>query len=330
MGAHGGRAGGAAEGTGDVMLMFRHPARFVFKAKALTPLERIVDRLSPKMRRAVQSAARTAQGRIDLAALSGALERGRIGQVLREVDVDQFTAADLAEASKVALEARVVGAALGADSLRGWALDVTNPEALAAAERQAAALVTLVNEETKQTIRDLVARAYREQVTAADTARLIRDVVGLNERQATALFNYRAGLVESGMAEEKVARMAAKYGDRLLRDRASTIAQTEIHRASAEGQHELWRQGVREGRINPATARRYWISNVGACDWCVEMEELNADGVTVDGQFQTPDGDMIDGPEDSHVNCRCSSSIDLEGEDAGSRDEDAGSSGDEP
>ena len=187
----------------------------------------------------------------------------------------------------------------------------TNPKALAAAQRQAADLLTAVNVETKQTVRDLIARAYREQITSRDTARMIRDVVGLNDRQATALFNYRAGLVEDGRAADQVERMTARYGDRLLRQRADTIAQTEIHRASAEGQHELWREGVREGRIG-ANARRIWIANTGACEWCEAIESINADGVPIDGQFETPDGDMIDGPEESHINCRCSSGLETE------------------
>ena len=184
----------------------------------------------------------------------------------------------------------------------------TNPKALAAAERQAAQLLTSVNVETKQTVRDLIARAYREQVSPRDTAKLIRDVVGLNDRQANALFNYRSGLVEDGRAADQVERMTERYGNKLLRQRADTIAQTEIHRASAEGQHELWREGVREGRIG-ADARRIWIANAGACEWCQGVEDMNVDGVPVDGQFVTPSGDMIDGPEDSHVGCRCSTGL---------------------
>lgn len=187
-----------------------------------------------------------------------------------------------------------------------------NPKALLAAERQAATLLSSVNSETKQTVRDLIARAYRDKISPRDTARLIRDVVGLNDRQSTALFNYRAGLVEDGRAADQIERMTAKYGDRLLRQRADTIAQTEIHRASAEGQHELWREGVREGRINPNTARRIWIANSGACEWCSAMETINAEGVPIDGQFETPDGDMIDGPEESHVGCRCSTGLETE------------------
>jgi hypothetical protein len=295
-------------------LIFHPPPRFIFTKQKLSTsaLEDVIDRLSPKMRRAVQRAALTAQGRVDLAALSAALEVGYIGQAVRQLDVDRFVTSDLAEAAAIIAEAHVAGAALGASAI-GWALDVTNPRALAAAEARAARLLTAVNDETKQTVRDLIARAYREHITVPDTARLIRDVVGLNNRQATALFNFRAGLIEDAVHPDRVASLSARYADRLLRDRADTIAQTEIHRASADGQHELWREGVRAGRINPTVALRIWIANAGACDWCLELEDLNADGVGVDEQFQTPDGDMIEGPEESHVGCRCSTGLDMEG-----------------
>lgn len=194
----------------------------------------------------------------------------------------------------------------------GLDFKTTNPKALLAAERQAADLLTSVNVETKQTIRNLVARAYKEQVSPRDTAKLIRSVIGLNDRQSTALFNYRAGLVEDGRAADQVERMTERYGNKLLRQRADMIAQNEIHRASVRGQKDLWKEGIQEGRINAGTARRIWIANSGACDWCEAVESLNADGVPVDGQYVTPDGDMIDGPEDSHVGCRCSEGLDMQ------------------
>jgi hypothetical protein len=286
-----------------------------------TKLEPIIDRLAPKMSRAFQDAALQAQERIDLEVLAANVEAGSIGRAVRALGMETFTGEDLSGLAPFLVQAHAAGRLLGAEGLQirkaeprkkpalELALDVTNVKALEAAEEQAADLLTAVNLETKATVRGLIARAYKEQITAHDTARLIRDVVGLNDRQATALFNYRAGLVEDGRAADQVSRMSERYGNRLLRQRADTIAQTEIHRASAEGQHELWREGVMEGFINPATARRIWIANEGACEWCEAVESLNADGVPIDGQFQTPDGDSIDGPEESHVGCRCSSGL---------------------
>lgn len=288
------------------MLVFTNPPRFVFSKKETTAIENIIDRLSPKMQQAIRRAALTAQGRVNLERLSRMLEAGHVNQAVRQLDVDRFTTSDMAEASKVIIEARRAGMLAGAVHVPGWTFNATNPMAILAAERQAAALVTAVNAETKLMVRDLIMRAYREQVTVQGTAMMIRDIIGLNERQATALFNFRSGLVRDGLSASVVESKTAKYGDKLFRQRALTIAQTEIHRASSAGQHDLWREAVRDGRINPATARRHWITNLDACPWCEQVAAMNGNGVVIDGQYQTPEGIMIDGPEDSHVSCRCS------------------------
>ena len=278
--------------------------------------EATIQRLAPKMSRAFLTAALAAQRRIDLDVLAANIEAGRVGRVIRQLDLETFVTEDIVPTINFIADAYDEGYQRGLVAKKEpqvtLGFKTTNPKALTAAERQAAELLTAVNIETKQTVRNLIARAYREMLTARDTAKMIRDVVGLNDRQATALFNYRAGLVEDGREAEQVARMAERYGNRLLRQRADTIAQTEIHRASATGQHDLWREGVREGYIDPTTARRIWIANAGACEWCEGIETLNADGVPIDGQFETPSGDMIDGPEDSHVGCRCSTGLKTE------------------
>ena len=291
------------------MLLFRQPPPSVVKARP-SRIEQVVDRLAPRMSRAFRDAALAAQGRVDLDALAANVEAGRVGRVVRQLDVKTFVEDDLLPTMSFLVEAYEAGRVAKKLSLD---LKTTNPKALLAAERQAAELLTSVNDETKQTIRDLIARAYREQMTPRDVARLIRSVIGLNDRQSTALFNYRQGLVEDERPPDQVERMTERYGAKLLRQRADTIAQHEVHGASVRGQKDLWLEGISEGRIDAGTARRIWIANVGACEWCEAIETINKEGVPVDGQYQTSDGDMINGPEDSHVGCRCSEGLKTEG-----------------
>lgn len=297
------------------MLLFRQPRGAVLKASP-SKLERVIDRLAPKMSRAFADAALKAQGRIDLDVLAANVEAGRVGRIIRLLDLQTFVEDDLVPTMSYLVDAYEAGQKLGVISKRLPAvsldLKTTNPKALLAAERQAAGLLTAVNEETKQTVRDLIVRAYREQVSPRDIARLIRDIIGLNDRQTTALFNYRSGLIEDGRDPDQVERMTERYGNRLLRQRADTIAQHEIHGASVRGQKDLWKEGVTEGRIDAGVARRIWIANVGACEWCEAIESLNENGVPIDGQYETPDGDRIDGPEDSHVGCRCAEGLKTE------------------
>ena len=295
------------------MLLFRAPRVVALKAGP-SRLERIVDRLAPQMSRAFVDAAEGARSQIDLDVLAANVEAGRVGRIVRQLDMRTFVEDDLTPTMAFLADAYEDGRMLGSVS-KALALDLetTNPKALRAAERQAAELLTSVDVETKQMIRDLIVRAYREQMTPRDIAWLVREVIGLNDRQATALFNYRSGLVEDGRAPDQVERMTERYGAKLLRQRADTIAQHEIHGASVRGQKDLWKEGIQEGRIDAGTAKRIWIANVGACPYCEAIESLNAEGVPVDGQYRTPDGDMIDGPEDSHVGCRCSEGLKTEG-----------------
>ena len=62
------------------------------------------------------------------------------------------------------------------------AFDRTNPAAVAWAEARAAELVTRIAADTRLAIRALIARAFREGLTTAQTSRLIQDVVGFNLR----------------------------------------------------------------------------------------------------------------------------------------------------
>ncbi len=289
------------------MLTFRPPAlRLSVRKAEPSDTQRIIAQLSPKMQRAIQQALEDAQGALDLETLTQLIATGRTGEILRGLDQ-----VDLTDAQAIIVEALAAGAALGTKAIKGaYRFDVTNTAALEAADALAADLLTAASDETKAIVRRLITRAYREQITARDTARMVKDVVGLNDRQATALANFRAGLVEDGVGDDAIAKQVGAYGKRLLTQRSKMIARTEIHKASHRGQHTLWKEAVKAGRLNPARARRFWIPNDNACPWCEEIADINEDGVTIDGQFLTPDGDMIDGPEDSHPQCECGQGLD--------------------
>jgi len=285
------------------MFLFRPPPRFVWKQKPTSAFERLLDRLEPEMRRAVREAATTMQGRLDLEAIALALESGSANRVERLVDMEQFLTTELRAAARTIVEAFQAGATLASDQMMrsyGFAIafDVSDPRALASAEQRAATLVTAVTDDTRAAVRDIIADAFRNQYPSRIAARAIRQVVGLNERQATALANYRLGLLEQEVAPERILTLTDRYGARLLRQRADMIARTEISRASHEGQRELWREGIRNGQINPAEAREVWIANFDACDLCAQM---NGQISGIDDSFDF-DGEQIDGPP-GHPNC---------------------------
>lgn len=196
--------------------------------------------------------------------------------------------------------------------------NLTNPFAVSYAQARSAALVTAVDEQTRQSIRDLVTRGFSEGRTVQTTARAIRQVVGLNQRQATALVNYRNAQTgyfsqanfprtdPAKLAERMEARVEA-YRQKLIRQRATMIARSETIRAANNGQQLLWKEAQRQGYLSTGV-RRFWIITAGACKFCAPIPAMNADGVGIDQPFDTPIG-SIDNPGDPHPNCRCAQRI---------------------
>jgi SPP1 gp7 family putative phage head morphogenesis protein len=200
--------------------------------------------------------------------------------------------------------------------------DVTNPEAVIFAEEHAAELVTAVTAETREAVNEIVQRMFVEGIPPKQAAPLIKQVVGLTEKQANAVVNLHQRILTSpgkriyagktpirvpktGMSTEQLNRTLQKYSDKLQRQRAMNIARTETVKAANEGQMELWRQAQAAGRL-PKVIKHEWIASPTerTCDICI-----NANGeVKVVGElFSTG---TTNPP--AHPSCRCSTGLVLQ------------------
>lgn len=186
-----------------------------------------------------------------------------------------------------------VGGPVGPINFR---FDAKHPESIAWAEHHAAELVTQIGDDTRDAIRLIVVRGFDEGTPPRPLARLIREGIGLTERDAGAVMNRRAELIEADDpdAEEK----ALAYEDKLLNRRAETIARTESIRAAHEGQQMRWEQAIENGLLT-GDEEKVWIASEDACDICLDL-----DGQTVPILAEFPDGDPP-----RHPNCRCSTGI---------------------
>ena len=72
--------------------------------------------------------------------------------------------------------------------------DITNPRAIAWIKRHSAELVVQVTEDTRMAIRRIVQRMFEDGIPPAAAARELKSIVGLHERYAIAVDNYRRGL----------------------------------------------------------------------------------------------------------------------------------------
>lgn len=182
-------------------------------------------------------------------------------------------------------------------------LDLKNPFAVRAASEQAASLVRAVTQETREAVRAVIVRAQAEGLAIPQQAALIRDLVGLTERQAVAALNLRAELVAQGLPRRIVDERVREYRDRAIAQRATVIARNETLAAANRGQDELWRQAVEQGFL-PQQPRRKWLiaRDERTCFTCRPMHGQ----VRVLGDpFVSPyDGTTVLHPP-AHVQCRC-------------------------
>lgn len=152
---------------------------------------------------------------------------------------------------------------------------------------------------TQGRVRRLVAQAIDEGVPPRELARMLRGVVGLTEQQAEAVANFRRRLRADGVSVEDADRRTARYGQAKRRERALTIARTELVAAVNAGQQALWEQAIEQGLVDEAVMRKVWI---------VTNDEL------LESRCEALDGESVPVGEDFssgvahpplHPRCRC-------------------------
>lgn len=281
----------------------------VLKARgdAMSIYTAVADRLEPRVRQAFLDAIEQLRGRVDLDALADALTAGDVTAAERAISLDGLPD-DLQPMVDTLRQvfhgsADLAGDELGAVLSQSIRFDLTNPRAVAWASQFSSRLITQISDATRAGVQSLIANGIATGRTVDATARAIRGLVGLTERQAGAIASYRAELTAAGQAGDLLERRVATYAQQLLNQRARMIARTETIAASSQGQLELWRQAAADGLLNPLTTRRRWVATEDdrLCPICMDL-----DGVTVafNEPFTTDAGAKIYASP-VHPNCRC-------------------------
>lgn len=209
--------------------------------------------------------------------------------------------------------------------------DMTSQTALDWLDHYSFSLIQGISAESREAIRSILLHAFEYGGSPAEQARLIRNVVGLNTQQTKAVLNYW-NMLESGdegrmmeainrelrdarfdgsvlraveegqfLDPDKIDQMVSRYSERSLNYRAEMIARTETIRAENAGISETWRQAVEQGFLDP-TDLKVWIASDDACEICLNIEDINQDGVPIGEPFDDGDGGEIDEPP-FHPNC---------------------------
>ncbi|NPV72072.1 MAG: hypothetical protein HPY55_15815 [Firmicutes bacterium] len=183
-----------------------------------------------------------------------------------------------------------------------------DPATIRAAEwiaERGAQMVREIADETRQAIRDAVARAWNRGLGVDQLAREVRPLIGLTRRMALAVDNYRARLIEDGVPPGRAADMAGKYANKLLRYRAYNIARTEMQYAANMGAQRAWEYMQAEGLVAP-DAQKEWLTAADelVCPICAPMDGVR---VPLNQPYQTAVGPLMAPP--AHPQCRCTHAV---------------------
>jgi len=161
--------------------------------------------------------------------------------------------------------------------------DLVNPSVITELSLHGAELVTLITNETRSAIQQIVLAAQQQGLDVREQARRIASVLrqsaGLNAQQARALANFEASLREAGRSASDIRSMIATRRDKMIGQRARLIAQHEcltaetlVDRAVVRAVYRRWYTGdlvevvTSRGRKlsatpnHPMLTRRGWVA----------------------------------------------------------------------
>lgn len=159
--------------------------------------------------------------------------------------------------------------------------DIVNPYSLKWIKEHTGDLVTGISLESRDAIASVVMHGFEQGVTPEQMSKQIREVVGLNARQAKAVTNRRTMLESQGLDPTEVDAKADAYAKRLLRERGENIARTETVTAANRGQTHAW-QTARDANVIPKDTKKKWIAALGSdrtCSICTALAALPPIGI---------------------------------------------------
>lgn len=160
-------------------------------------------------------------------------------------------------------------------------------------------LIRELTEGQAKTINSLLRHQVFQGITSNyQLSRMLLSFIGLLQKEANAVANYRAELMAQQIAQEKIDQLTQKYSQFLLRNRAKRIARTELCSAYNFGQWESIRQMRESGLVDEVEKEWLTADDERTCPICAGLdgEKVGHDEQFSSGQLYPP----------AHVQCRCS------------------------
>lgn len=290
------------------------------KAALTTAIERLANRLTPKLRKRFLDAVAEAKRAVDLDRLAQAVTAGNITEAELAVKLAKWPerfgelAIDLRAGFIAGMEHARTAFRESSIQLR---MDLINPYAVQYAERKLPRIVQSFMEGARENIKTIIGEAVSGQHTVQDAAKLIQDTIGLHPQYERAVARLRVVLSNEGVSGEALETKIDRYAQKLLKARATTIARTEIIQAQVSGQRTLWNEAANAGLFNRQTTERVWrtnhegFTNRGNPTPCKLCAPMDGQSIPFNGFYDHPTlggvnifGDVLTGPP-LHPNCLC-------------------------
>lgn len=214
-----------------------------------------------------------------------------------------------------AISAGVKGQPIFDDLPQGFSFDTGVPNVVSWITSRGSAFVTSVTEEQKKAINALLLKGVTNKFSVDELARTIRPCVGLTEGQAKANIRYYNSIKERlakdhpRMKKESIERKAREkqliYAEKQHRQRAYTIAHTEMAFAFNKGMDETIRQAQAKGLMG--RMKKKWVT-AGTGNVCSICEALDGTSVGMDEEFAFKGKVLYSGQKltpPAHPRCRC-------------------------
>ncbi len=160
-------------------------------------------------------------------------------------------------------------------------------------------LIREVSEGQFRAINTLVRQAMMtETLTVDELARCIRPCIGLTERQAMQTRKFYEQLREDGYSKSAALKKQQSFAEKLHRDRAKLIAQTEMAYAANYGMDATVHQNIEDGLISSDVDKEWSTArDERVCPICGSLH-----GETVKEDETFSNGDEL---PPAHPSCRC-------------------------
>lgn len=112
---------------------------------------------------------------------------------------------------------------------------------------------------------------------------------------------------------EEIDKMVDRYQERMIQNRARTIARSESLRATNVGVHEAWRQAIEDRKVSGSLVRKRWVlaKDERTCKICTGIFKAQPKrGIPLEALFANPNGEPLKGPI-AHPNCRCTTFVQM-------------------